>query len=160
MKHIFACFLIIISILSGCESKIVFEGKKDFPERYWVFNNPAIFQFEIDEAERPYDLSVNIRNAATYKFQNIYLQYYLEDSTGRLLSKDLKNVQLFNPVKGIPIGTGLGNIYDLDRTFLEGFRFPGPGLYTFRVDQFMRQDSLADVLSVGLRVALADDTNP
>ena len=38
----------IFFIFSGCDSQRVFEGKKDFPEKYWVFNDPAEFEFEID----------------------------------------------------------------------------------------------------------------
>lgn len=159
MRHIVVRTLLLMFFFSGCESRIVFEGKKDFPEQCWVFNNPAVFEFEIEDESLGYDFAVNVRNTAKYKFQNIYLQYYLEDSTGRLLSKDLQNVQLFNPVTGIPLGKGLGNIYDLDRTFIEDFRFPGPGFYSLRIDQFMRQDSLSEVLSVGLRVSFTDETS-
>jgi gliding motility-associated lipoprotein GldH len=156
MNRLFGCGLLILLFFSGCDSKLVFEGKKDFTDRYWVFNDPATFNFEIADPDQKYNLSVNIRNSARYKYQNIYLQYYLEDSTGRLISKDLKNIQLFNAKTGVPVGKGLGDLYDVDRVFLEDFEFEGKGTYVFRIDQFMRQDSLSEVLAVGLRVEYAE----
>lgn len=145
----------IFFIFSGCDSQRVFEGKKDFSEKYWVFNDPAEFEFEIDNSEKVYNLLFNIRNTSKYQYQNIYLQYYLEDSTGRLISKELKNIQLFNSITGVPLGQGLGDILDIEKTFLEKYTFENPGLYKLRIDQFMRQDSLPEILSVGLRVELS-----
>ena len=149
--------VVLFFIISSCDSNRVYEGKIDFSDRYWVFNNPAEFEFEIYETDRPHNLLFNIRNTAKYPYQNIYLQYYLEDSTGRLLSKDLKNIQLFNAITGVPYGNGIGDLYDIEKTFLEQFSFEYKGKYKLRIDQFMRQDSLPEIMSVGLRVELTDE---
>lgn len=146
--------LLFISV--GCDSQRVFEGKKDYSDRYWVFNNPAEFEFEISDPDKSYNLLVNIRNTSKYEYQNIYLQYYLEDSTGRLISKELKNIQLFNPITGVPLGNGLGDLFDIEKPFLEDYTFEHSGKYKLRIDQFMRQDSLPEILSVGLRVEYAE----
>lgn len=143
-------------VFFSCDSKRVFEGKKDFPERYWVFNNPAEFEFDVNDTDKTYNLLFSVRNTAKYQYQNIYLQYYLEDSTGRLLSNELKNVQLFNAITGVPLGQGLGDLYDIEKTFLENYNFEYPGKYRLRIDQFMRQDSLPEILSVGLRVEFVE----
>lgn len=148
--------VILFFIVSSCDSNSVFEGKKDFTDRYWVFDNPAEFEFEINETDKTYNLLFNIRSTAKYPYQNIYLQYYLEDSTGRLLSKDLKNIQLFDSKTGLPFGKGLGDLYDIKKIFLEQYSFSNNGKYKLRIDQFMRQDSLAEIMSVGLRVEYAE----
>jgi len=142
-------------IVFGCNSNSIFEDKKDFNSRYWIFNDPAEFEFEINEPNKSYDFLFNIRNTSKYQYQNIYLQYYLEDSTGRLLSKELKSVQLFNPKTGIPLGKGLGDLFDTERTFIENFKIENIGRYKIRIDQFMRQDSLPEILSIGLKVQYA-----
>lgn len=157
MKGISTCFLVsLLYIVLGCDSKKVFEGKKDFSEKYWVFNNPAEFEFEIDELDKSYNLLVSVRNTSGYQYQNIYLQYYLEDSTGRLLSNELKNIQLFNAKTGTPLGKGLGGLHDIEKTFLENHTFTSKGKYRLRIDQFMRQDSLPEIVSVGLRVEFTE----
>jgi gliding motility-associated lipoprotein GldH len=155
-SYLFLIFSAII-LSTSCDSQRVFEDKKDFESKYWVFNDPAEFEFEIAEPEQKYNLSVNIRNSSKYPYQNIYLQYYLEDSTGRLVSSELKNILLFNPITGVPLGKGLGDINDIQKTFLENFTFENSGKYKLRIDQFMRQDSLPDILSVGLRVEVAGE---
>ncbi len=143
--------------VSNCDSKRVFEGKKDFTDKLWAINSPAEFYFEIDNTDKKYNLLFSVRSTAKYKYQNIYLQYYLEDSTGRLLSKDLKNIQLFNAITGIPYGSGLGDIYDIEKVFLENYTFEDKGNYKLRIDQFMRPDSLSEILSVGLRVEFDEE---
>ncbi|NJN28024.1 MAG: gliding motility lipoprotein GldH [Cyclobacteriaceae bacterium] len=148
------CLLVLVA---ACDSKRVYENKKDFPQKYWVFNNPADFEFEITNTNEKYNLLFNIRNTAKYRYQNIYLQYYLEDSTGRLLSSDLKNILLFNAKTGIPLGSGLGDVFDIERPFLQDYSFEHAGKYKLRIDQFMRQDSLPEIVSVGLRVERAED---
>ena len=140
----------------ACDNTSVFEGKKDFDDRYWVLNDPAEFEFDILEPEKTYNLSVNVRNSSKYQFQNLYIQYYLEDSTGRVLSEDLKNIQLFNPITGVPVGQGIGDIFDLERLFLENYSFQNPGKCKVRIDQFMRRDTLPEILSVGIRVAIVE----
>ncbi len=157
MRALPACILASLFFIIGCNSNSIFEEKKDFSEGYWVFNNPAEFEFDVVEDNRSYNFLFSIRNTSKYQYRNIYLQYYLEDSTGRLLSKELKNVQLFHPKTGIPLGQGLGDLFDLERTFLEDYQIENKGKYKLRIDQFMRQDSLPEILSIGLKVQYAEE---
>lgn len=158
MQKIFAFLVIALLVYStGCDQKPLYEGYRDFPDRRWVKNETAAFEFEVDHVEMNYNLQYTIRNTNKYPFQNLFLQYYLEDSTGNLLSKDLDNVQLFHPVTGVPFGNGLGDILVLKKPFLENYKFKNPGLYRLRIDHFMRADTLPEIVSIGIRVdPLAD----
>ncbi len=160
MKRSFSAGLFLILIVfQACDSKRVYEGKKDFSDKFWTFNDPAVFDFEIPDTGKKYNMLFNIRHTADYKYQNIYLQYYLEDSTGRLVSKELINIQLFNAITGVPLGKSIGGIYDLQRAFLEDFSFDRIGKYHMQIEQFMRQDSLPGILSIGLRVEYAGESD-
>ena len=75
---------------------------------------------------------------------------------GKALVSTLQNMDLFDPVSGKPLGEGLGDIFDHRILALSNQQFPGKGLYRFKVQQFMRQDSLPLILSVGLRVEKSD----
>jgi gliding motility-associated lipoprotein GldH len=151
-------WVLVVSLLvfMACDSQSIYKGKKDFSDRYWAFDDPAEFEFDINETDKRYNLFFSIRNTSKYQFQNIYLQYYLEDSTGMLISKELKNIQLFNAITGVPLGEGIGDVLDIERAFLEDYSFNNPGKYRLRIDQFMRQDTLPEVLSVGLRVEVSE----
>jgi len=146
------CFIGMWLFFSGCDKNSIFEGNKNFESRYWVFNDPAVFEFEISNLQDKYDLSLNVRTTGDFKYQNLYIQYYLEDTTGQLINEDLKNIQLFHPVTGVPVGDGIGGSYDVTRTFLEDYSFTKSGKYILRLDQFMRIDTLREVLSVGFRI--------
>jgi gliding motility-associated lipoprotein GldH len=64
-------------------------------------------------------------------------------------------MDLFDPITGAPLGDGLGDIFDHRILAVSNQRFPENGLYRFKIQQFMRQDSLPLILSVGLRVEKA-----
>lgn len=144
--------VLLVAFLYSCGSNSVFEAKKDFKKNRWPKTEPVLFDFKIEDASADYDLAYFVRNSLDYPYQNIYLQYYLEDSVGNILSKNLNNVELFNSKTGKPLGDGLGDTYDLEKTFLNNFRFPEPGSYRLRIDQYMRQDTLEHIHSIGFVV--------
>ena len=121
-------------------------------------NESAQFNFAITDTTSKYDFYYNVRNTNQYPYRNIYLQYYLQDSSGRVLKKELNNIQLFNPVTGVPLGDGLGDIFDLQKKFLTGYSFDHSGNYQLRIDQFMRRDTLRNVLSIGVKVVRTKET--
>lgn len=139
----------IAMLFYSCGNNSIYEAKNDFEKNAWPKTEPVIFDFQIDDASAMYDLNFFVRNSLEYPYQNIYLQYYLEDSIGNVVSKKLNNVQLFNAKTGKPLGNGLGDIYDLEKTFLDNFRFPFAGSYRLRIDQYMRQDTLKHIHSIG-----------
>lgn len=141
-----------VIMLAACRPKSTFEGKHDFPSRTWPSEQAVEFAFFIPDSLKSYNLHYTIRNNNNYEFQNIYLQYYLMDSTGLLLKKELNNLLLFNPVTGIPLGKGVGEIYTIQKKFLDGIRFDRPGNYRLRIDHYMRTDTLKGLASIGLLV--------
>ncbi len=115
------------------------------------------FEFEITDPSQTYNLHYNVRNSISYPYHNLYVQYTLEDSAGQVLSKALQNMNLFDPVTGKPLGDGLGDIFDHRIMAIPNQSFPEAGWYRFNIQQFMRQDSLPLILSMGLRVELSQE---
>jgi gliding motility-associated lipoprotein GldH len=56
---------------------------------------------------------------------------------------------------GKPMGDGLGDLFDHKIIALKNYRFPRAGKYTFKVRQYMRQDPLPAILSMGVSVESA-----
>ncbi len=156
------CFFLIISIVLSCnDEQRVFEKNIDFDEQSWVVSNIPAFEFEILETTRTYDLFYNVRNSISYPYHNLYVKYSLEDTLGNVISSKLQNMDLFDPVTGKPYGEGLGDIFDHRILALDKHQFDRPGVYRFKVQQYMRQDTLPMILSVGLRVAYSElETTP
>jgi gliding motility-associated lipoprotein GldH len=61
-------------------------------------------------------------------------------------------MDLFDATSGKPLGDGLGDIFDHRILALSDYRFETAGTYRFKIEQYMRQDTLPMILSMGLRV--------
>jgi len=60
---------------------------------------------------------------------------------------------LFDPKLGTPYGqSGLGDIFDHQFVLTEKFSFESSGVKTVEIQQFMRYDSLPEIVSIGIRV--------
>lgn len=146
-------YLLIACCLASCGAPSIFEGKMDFDKNGWSINAPAKFEFDITNIDQAYDLYLHVRVSEEYPYRNLYVKYYLEDSTGNVLDSELNNILLFDSKTGEPLGGGLGSIYDIQKKFIQDYHFNTPGHYQFRVEQFMRQDALPGIHAVGIKVS-------
>lgn len=149
-------FTVIAMFFLACDGQRVYERNIDFDSRYWLMSEKPELEFEIADTLQTYNLYGNVRNSLDYPFARIFVTYYLQDSTGALLEKDLVREFLFDDKTGEPFGdSGLGDIYHHRIPLKENFRFPYAGKYRMAFEQYMRTDTLQGVLAVGLRVEKA-----
>lgn len=147
-------FAIIAVFLLSCDGDRVFDKNVDFDSRAWVVNENPVFEFTITDTLQSYDLSCNLRNSLTYPYARIFITWYLRDSTDAVLEKKLVSNLLFDDKTGEPFGnSGLGDIYDHTIPLKSNYRFPYAGKFSVSFEQYMRTDTLAGILAVGLRVA-------
>ena len=153
MRKVSLVLLAALAIfLSACDKKRIYEKNFDFENRYWLVKDQPEFEFSINDAAVRYNLYCDIRNEVSYPKTNLYLTYYLRDSTTLLQKKLISNL-LFDEKTGQPFGTsGLGDVYDHRVPLLTGYTFKHPGKYTITLEQFMRLDTLRGILAVGIRV--------
>lgn len=155
MRIIFP-FLLLAVFLSACDDTRVYEKNLDFEQRHWLVNDSAAFEFEIKDTTLRYNLYCNLRNTVSFPYARLFVNYHLEDSTGKPLQKRLIQTFLFDQNTGKPQGTsGLGDIYDHRIRLISNYRFPHAGKYNMRFEQYMRKDTLEGILAVGLRVEKA-----
>jgi gliding motility-associated lipoprotein GldH len=139
-------------LMACTDPNTVFKDYTDISDGRWFIKNTPAFSFEIRDAGVPYNMFYNVRNAKSYPYYNLYLTRILADSAGRTLDSRLDELILMDEKTGKPLGDGLGDIFDHKILIRQGYRFPKPGHYRFTIKQYMRQDPLPDVLSVGLTV--------
>ena len=152
MRLIFG-FLILAGVLSSCDDSRVYEQNYDFEKREWLVNDKPAFEFEINDTVNSYHLNGYIRNSVSFPYSRLFVNFYLEDSSGVSLQKKMMETFLFDPKTGKPLGTsGLGDIYDQVVPIFRNYHFPYAGKYKMKFEQFMRTDSLQGVLAVGLRI--------
>jgi len=152
MNRILLFLIIGIFVYSGCNRNRIFERNVKFEDRIWNKDTAAVFNFEIADINADYAFYFNIRNTILYPYQNIYLSYSLEDTLGNIYDSDLANINLFDSKTGKPFGSGMGDIFDHQYLVIEDYQFNNPGMYSFKIRQYMRMDSLPEIMSVGLRI--------
>ena len=155
MRSFFRLLIIAIFFFS-CDDQRVYERNIDLNSRFWPVSERPEFEFEIDNPNQSYNLYCNVRNSLDYPFARIFITYYLQDSAGVTLEKDLVRQLLFDEKTGEPFGeSGLGDLYDHRIPLKKNYRFPYKGKYRMTFEQYMRTDSLAGILAVGVRVERA-----
>jgi gliding motility-associated lipoprotein GldH len=156
MKYLFAIFIAVIFL--ACDPDRVYEQNHTIPNSQWYIDSIPGFTFTIDDTTAAYNIYYNIRNANSYPYYNLYLTYYLLDEQGNQVAARLQELTLLDPKSGKNLGKGLGDIFDHQIVALPNYRFQKSGTYTIKIKQYMRQDPLPDIMSVGIRVEKASGT--
>ena len=149
MRAVLLLFFTIV-LLFCCDQNRVMEDFKDL-NGIWHKDSTVIFNFNIEDASRTYNLKAEFSSRFTYSYYNLYFNYKLLLGDSVILKK-LEEIILFEPKTGKPLGSGVGNLFDHEKILLEDFSFFTSGSYRIELDQFMRIDSLSDVERVGARI--------
>jgi gliding motility-associated lipoprotein GldH len=146
-------FFVAAALLAACDESRVYEKNIDFEHRAWMMGHKPEFEFDIADTAVSYNLYCNVRNSLSYPFSRLFLTYYLQDSIGKVFQQKLVTRMMFDPKTGKPEGSsGLGDIYDHQLMLIKGHKFPYRGKHKIKFEQFMRQDTLAGILAIGVRV--------
>ena len=143
----------LLLLLSSCDPARVYEQNIELPENNWAIDNAPVFEFEIADPAKKYEVAVNLRYNLQYDFYNLYLQHELTGPDGKQLSKKLHEVLLMDAKTGKPIGKGSSDTFDLQQVILKDVAFPKAGKYKLKLTQYMRRDPLPHIQAVGIRVA-------
>lgn len=150
-------FLFFLSVFSGiisCETdpNVVTKSYEDLKDANWYLKQIPTFSFEIKDETIPYDIYLMVRNGSQYPYNNLYVNRYIYDEKGNNLSSRLEEMILFDTKSGKPLGQGLGDIFDHKIISSKNFKFPHKGKYTIKIKQYMRQDPLPYLMSIGISV--------
>ncbi len=148
----FVCLMFVLMSISSCDFDKIYDDYVDLENQVWHVDSLPHFQFEVEDASKSYQIEYKVRYALGYPYQNLYVTYYLEDDDDNLISSDLQEIILFDSKTGEPKGSGLGDIFDHQVEGLPSVKFPKAGQYHFRLKQFMRQEELPFIISIGIAV--------
>lgn len=153
---VFLSFIILL-LASSCDKSRIYEKNIDFKDNDWYVDSVATFSFQINQVSTEYNVLTNVRNAISYPFANLYIKYYLFGPDGKVIESKLLRLPLFDKKSGKPYGDGLGDIFDHQFALLKNHQFKEPGNYKIQIKQYMRQDPLPFVMSLGVRVEIAPE---
>ena len=141
-----------MSVLAiSCKRLDVYEKNTAIPNYQWKADYKPSFQFIINDTTDSYQIFVVLRHTDAYAFNNIWLNVGMQ-APGDTLRQQKLEVTLGNDAVGWE-GTGMNDIWEVRKAITNGpIRLKKTGVYNFSIAQIMRQNPLAELLSVGVRV--------
>lgn len=160
----FLFFVAVCIAVASCDSNRLEEKFKPFEDGNWYYDSLAVFDFEVEDTVSLYNIYYTVRNTMDYPYYNLYTQYELSDSSGKILRSNLHEAELMDVKSGAPFGEsaapkgqGIGASYTHTIPVLMKYQFKHSGKYTFSLNQYMRMDTLAGVYGVGIRIEYDDN---
>ncbi|GAB4287605.1 MAG: gliding motility lipoprotein GldH [Marinilabiliales bacterium] len=143
------CFLIPFFLIA-CDNNRVYDEYIPIKNQKWDKDVHAIFRVSIHDTINPHNIFINVRNAANYKFANLFLFITVSSPNGNSVT-DTFNCVLADE-KGKWYGNGYGDLYDNRILYKSNVFFPDTGTYIFDIVQAMREDVLENISDVGIRI--------
>ncbi len=150
-KIIHSCVVVvIIALLSACNSNTVFSKYETFAENEWSAKNKVTFKVPVTDSVNLHNIYIMVRHAESYPYSNIFLFVSTKYPNGKTLS-DTMELVLANQ-KGQWLGDGAGDIYDYKVAVKKNIRFAQSGTYEFSFEQGMRVDPLPLIMDLGFEI--------
>ncbi|OAQ39170.1 gliding motility lipoprotein GldH [Pedobacter psychrophilus] len=150
-------FIFLISIIMGlqaCDNNVLVDTFDHIPNENWTYIKPIKAVVNITDSTKKYNIYVNFRHTADYKYANIWLRFHLLGP--KLKDEPLRQEFQLAMQDGEWLGNGSGNLYSYQLIYKENYKFPTNGKYTIVVEQNMRDNPLKNVSDAGVRIVLAE----
>ncbi|GAB2988044.1 hypothetical protein GCM10027049_30490 [Mucilaginibacter puniceus] len=149
-------FLMIMGavLATGCsDPNAVIDQNVVIANNNWSYVNKIRNKVTITDETIPYNLYMNLRVTADYKYANLFV-LIKQVNPDKKASTTRYEFKLAN-ADGEWLGDGSGSIYSYQMPFKKDYKFPTKGVYTFEIEQNMRDNPLREVTDVGMRVERA-----
>lgn len=150
--RIILVFFGLLLVIASCDLGRVYEVNKDLPNGKWALDSIQVFKVSIKDRSNKHNILLNIRNGYSYKYSNLYVKYYILDTSNTVLTSNKAELFLMDIKTGKPLGNGVGDIYEHQFKLLEQYDFPYLGDFKIKIKQYMRDPILTEIYSVGVRV--------
>lgn len=134
--YILFAIAFFVSFMSSCDKKAIVEDYRSLKNSAWNQDTVLVFEINIPDPKKLYDLSFTVRNEGRYAYSNLWIFVTITPPSGKEL-KDTIELTLAKP-SGEWLGSGLGDLYDRKYPYKKTIFFPENGKYTISVRQGMR----------------------
>jgi gliding motility-associated lipoprotein GldH len=145
-----AAVFFLCLLFFSCKSGTVYHRYQPVEGGVWEKDREYAFTCRIEDAAALYNITFELRNNNFYPYQNLWI-FYAETPPARLTEKrDTLECMLADEF-GKWLGKGI-SLYQSAFPLRSRYTFPAKGSYTFSFRQGMRNDSLAGIREIGLRI--------
>jgi len=134
----------------------VFEKDVVIPGHQWATSFKPRVDFTIagaDTADR-YNIYLVLRHSDAYLYNNIWIRGTVQAPGDSVPKSQRYDLTLATNDKGW-LGSGMDDVYEHRVLIQPETKFTKPGIYSFTLEQIMRDDPLQHVFNVGVRVEKA-----
>lgn len=140
-------------LMTSCDSALIYEENQACEDNVWSHDDIKVFQFDVEDTLSPMNIKVNLRTTTDYPYSNIYMFMYSEYPTGESF-KDTLDFKLAES-DGKWLGENSGTVVEFQGLIGQGV-FSKAGTYIFKLQHGMREDDLAEIIDVGMRIELME----
>lgn len=141
---------ILVIILVSCDENRVYEEIVSIKNETWNFKDSLHFDVNISDTVNPFNVLINIRNAGSYQYSNIFL-FITTHAPNGISVKDTFEIALADK-SGKWFGSGTGNLFNYQAYYKRNIKFPYRGIYMFDIQHAMWNEELKGISDVGLRL--------
>jgi gliding motility-associated lipoprotein GldH len=151
-KHILSIivFVLVSFCFGACGTAPIFDENKEIVEYNWDYKAPINLDVNITDTNKYCNIFINLRINGDYKYSNLFMWVY-ETLPDKTVSKERVEFILADD-RGKWLGKGLGDIHPYQLQFKPRKKFKQAGIYSYSLEQNMRDDILANVVSAGVRI--------
>ncbi len=150
MKFFIQISCLVFFFLCSCSKLNFFERTQRFPNQEWAAAVIPVASFEITDTASLYNIYVVLRHTDAYRYNNIWVNVTTQTPNDTPRTQ-LLNIALADNTRGW-LGSGMDDIFDRRARITQAPVSLKKGQYTFKLQQAMREDPLAYILSAGIRV--------
>ncbi len=151
-NSIISLFFIVLHawMSQGCAPDPLYDHTKKVPGSVWNEDESIRFEVPVEDTNYLYRFFLNIRHSTDYRYANLFffINTTFPDGTQ---ARDTVECLLADKT-GKWLGRGITNIRDYQVMLRSGLRFPQKGTYVFEFEQAMREQELAGIKDIGLRI--------
>ncbi len=142
--------LLLTSIIYSCNDNRIFESNQSIENNQWTYDNPIVFDVEIQDTSVRYDVYVNIRHTKEYEYSNLWMKIQTTFPNAEKVETPV-NLPMADD-DGKWFGSGLGSVLSTKLLIQEKAIFPEIGTYKLELFQNMRVNPVEEIMDVGLEI--------
>ncbi|WP_158276188.1 gliding motility lipoprotein GldH [Brumimicrobium oceani] len=139
----------LMAFLQSCGENPYFDESYSFDDTSWDKGDTAVFKVEVEDTLTRRDFILSLRTSKDYLYSNLWI-YIMITAPDGTTSKVAQKIPMARP-NGSWIGKVSGTIVESNLRF-DSKAFPIKGEYVFEMVNATQQESITDVLDIGLRV--------
>lgn len=137
-------------MIQACNYNSLYDENISINEKGWYKNNLATFEVVVTDTLQLYNFYINVRNTIDYRYSNLYI-FMDTKFPNNNMSRDTLEFILAD-FEGKWLGKGWGSVKENTVLISADMRFPLSGIYEFKIQQAMRQDTLKGIKNMGIRI--------